>query len=159
MSEQKRESMKQIEDDILADLLELEDQMSQYTFLVECGLELPEYPTALKTDEYLIHECQVNTWMHLEWIDDCLNWQGISDSLVICGALSLLMEIYNGRTREEIQNFHCSILEHPCFRVHFAQEQLKGLEYMVAKLYEHRLQSDCVHEQVAKADCDCPFYK
>ena len=41
--------------------------------------------------------------MHLEWIDDCLNWQGISDSLVICGALSLLMEIYNGRTREEIQ--------------------------------------------------------
>lgn len=48
MSEQKRESMKQIEDDILADLLELEDQMSQYTFLVECGLELPEYPAALK---------------------------------------------------------------------------------------------------------------
>ena len=95
----------------------------------------------------------------LEWIDDCLNWQGISDSLVICGALSLLMEIYNGRTKEEIQNFHCSILEHPCFRVHFAQEQLKGLEYMVAKLYEHRLQSDCVHEQVAKADCECPFYK
>ena len=35
MSEQKRESMKQIEDDILADLLELEDQMSQYTFLVD----------------------------------------------------------------------------------------------------------------------------
>ena len=34
MSEQKRESMKQIEDDILADLLELEDQMSQYTFRV-----------------------------------------------------------------------------------------------------------------------------
>ena len=93
---------------------------------------MPEYPAALKTDEYLIHECQVNTWMHLEWIDDCLNWQGISDSLVICGALSLLMEIYNGRT---------------------------GLEYMVAKLYEHRLQSDCVHEQVAKADCECPFYK
>ena len=159
MSEQKRESMKQIEDDILADLLELEDQMSQYTFLVECGLELPEYPAALKTDEYLIHECQVNTWMYLEWINDCLNWQGISDSLVICGALSLLMELYNGRTKEEIQNFHCSILEQPCFRVHFAQEQLKGLEYMVAKLYEHRLQSDCVHEQVAKADCECPFYK
>ena len=76
MSEQKRESMKQIEDDILADLLELEDQMSQYTFLVECGLELPEYPAALKTDEYLIHECQVNTWMHLEWIDDCLKLAG-----------------------------------------------------------------------------------
>ena len=39
MSEQKRESMKQIEDDILADLLELEDQMSQYTFLDASGMD------------------------------------------------------------------------------------------------------------------------
>ena len=32
MSEQKRESMKQIEDDILADLLELEDQIASIHF-------------------------------------------------------------------------------------------------------------------------------
>lgn len=51
MSEQKRESMEQIENDILADLLELDDQMSQYTFLLECGLELPEYPTVYKIGE------------------------------------------------------------------------------------------------------------
>ena len=24
--------------------------------------------------------------------------------------------------------------------------------------FERRLQSDCVHEQVAKADCECPLY-
>ena len=24
--------------------------------------------------------------------------------------------------------------------------------------FERRSQSDCVHEQVAKADCECPFY-
>ncbi len=133
---QRIESMKQIEADILADLLELEDQMSQYTFLVECGLELPEYPAEFKTEEYLIHECQVNTWMHVEWVDGYLNWQGTSDALVICGALSLLMEIYNGRTKEEIQEFYCKLLEQDCFRVHFAQEQLKGLEYMVGRLNE-----------------------
>lgn len=133
---QKMESMKQVESDILADLLELEDQMSQYTFLVECGLELPEYPVEFKTDEYLIHECQVNTWMHVEWVNGHLNWEGTSDALAICGALSLLMEIYNGRAKEEIQEFHCKLLEQDCFRVHFAQEQLKGLEYMVGRLNE-----------------------
>ena len=138
MDEQKQniESMQQVEADILADLLELEDQMSQYTFLVECGLELPEYPAKFKTDEYLIHECQVNTWMHVEWTENRLNWQGTSDALVICGALSLLMEIYNERTKDEIQNFHCTLLEQDCFRVHFAQEQLKGLEVMVERLNE-----------------------
>ena len=25
--------------------------------------------------------------------------------------------------------------------------------------FERRSQSDCVHEQVAKADCECPFYR
>ena len=25
--------------------------------------------------------------------------------------------------------------------------------------FERRSQSDCVHEQVAKADCECPLYK
>ena len=34
-------------------------------------------------------------------------------------------------------------------------------EYMhlfTATEFEHRSQSDCVHEQVAKADCECPLY-
>ena len=34
-------------------------------------------------------------------------------------------------------------------------------EYMhlfTATEFERRSQSDCVHEQVAKADCECPFY-
>ena len=34
-------------------------------------------------------------------------------------------------------------------------------EYMhlfTATEFERRLQSDCVHEQVAKADCECPLY-
>ncbi len=31
---------------------------------------------------------------------------------------------------------------------------------MSAKIrFERRSQSDCVHEQVAKADCECPLYK
>ncbi len=127
--------MQQTETDILNDLAELGDQMSQYTFLVECGLELPEYPAELKTEMYLIRECQVNTWMHTEWKDGRLHCQGTSDSLVICGALSLLMEIYNDRTEEEIKNFRCTMLQQDCFRMHFAQEQLNGLEYMIKKLY------------------------
>ena len=127
-------SMQQTEKDILNDLTELGDRMSQYTFLVECGLELPEYPAELKTDDFLIHECQVNTWMHTEWNNGRLYWQGISDSLVICGALYLLMEIYNDRTEEEIKNYRCTLLQKEEFRVHFAREQLTGLEYMLDQL-------------------------
>lgn len=138
MNQKMQESMEQTEADIMADLLELEDQMSQYTFLVECGLELPPYPSEYKIGDYLIHECQVNTWMHTEWENGFLKWQGTSDSLVICGALSLLMEIYNDRSAAEIQAFHCSLLKQECFRVHFAQEQLKGLTYMIRKLHEEQ---------------------
>lgn len=126
--------MQNIEADIIADLTELNDRMSQYTFLVECGTELPHFPEQFRTEENLIHECQVNTWIWAEWRGKFLFFVGDSEALVIRGALSLLMELYNGRTREEIRNFSCSLLNTDCFKVHFTQEQIFGLKHVIEKL-------------------------
>lgn len=122
------DTMKQIETDIINDLRELEDQMSQYTFIVTCGLEsLPDYPEQYKDDAHLIHECQVNTWVHPDWSEGRLKIQAVSESLVINGALSFIIEIYDGRSIDEIKAFHCTLLQEPCFRRHFTYDQLKGL--------------------------------
>ena len=128
------DTIKQIEADIINDLRELEDQMSQYTFIVTCGLEsLPDYPEQFKDDAHLIHECQVNTWVHTDWVDGRLKIQAVSESLVINGALSFLIEIYDGRGVDEIEAFHCTLLQEPCFRMHFTHDQLKGLESIISK--------------------------
>lgn len=128
-------SMLEIETEIKNDLTELEDQMSQYTFIVECGLDLPDYPKQYRTDEYLIRECQVQTWICAIY-EENLIFMGDSESLIIRGALSLIREIYNGRSREEVRQFHCTLIEEGYFRKHFTQEQLHGLKAILEKLEE-----------------------
>ena len=128
------EEMKHIEADIINDLRELQDKMSQYTFIVTCGLDsLPDYPEQHKDDAHLIHECQVNTWVYIDWADGRLKLRAVSESLVINGALSFLIEIYDGRSAAEIQAFHCSMLDEPSFRIYFTHDQLNGLANIIKK--------------------------
>ena len=62
-----RMSMQETENDIFSDLSELEDAISQYTYLVECASEKREYPENWRKQKYLVPECQVNTWLLGEW--------------------------------------------------------------------------------------------
>lgn len=127
-------SMQETEDDILSDLTELGDAISQYTYLVECASEKREYPEKWRSRDYLVPECQVNTWLHLEWKDGRSCFDSDSESLIICGALALLQEIYDERSLDEIQGYHCKLLETESFSRHFTANQMKGLQEMVNKL-------------------------
>lgn len=128
MSEVYRQSMSEVEADIRADLTELSDGISQYSFLIECGAQLPEYPKQYRGEEYLIRECQVKTWLYAGWRDEKLLFYGDSESLIVRGALALIWEIYSGRSREETSGYHCGLLEFEGFTSHFTKDQIIGLK-------------------------------
>lgn len=129
-----RKNMQQMEKEIEDDLTELQDQMSQYVFLIECGMELPKYPEQYRTEENLIRECQVKTWIYTKFEEGRLRFYADSEALIIRGALSLLAEIYSGRSREEVERFHCTLVKKEFFRIHYTQEQMDGLLAILRKL-------------------------
>lgn len=129
-----RKNMQQMEKEIEDDLTELQDQMSQYVFLIECGMELPKYPEQYRTEENLIRECQVKTWIYTKFEEGRLRFYADSEALIIRGALSLLAEIYSGRSREEVEQFHCTLVKKEFFRIHYTQEQMDGLLAILGKL-------------------------
>ena len=55
--------VRETEEDILADLHELDDPVLQYAYLVACAGEAEPYPDSLRDDEHLVRECQVKTWI------------------------------------------------------------------------------------------------
>lgn len=127
-------TMTELETDILNDLKELGDTISQYTFLIACAGECPPFPEEFKTEENLVRECQVNTWMHVTAENGAVHFQIDSEALIIKGALSLLVELYNERSLEEVRNFTCSLPEHEDFSRHFNREQLDGVKAIIQKL-------------------------
>lgn len=134
MNMTERMSMQETENDIFSDLSELEDAISQYTYLVECASEKREYPENWRKQEYLVPECQVNTWLHVEWKDGRGRFDSDSESLIICGALALLQEIYDDRLPEELQSYQCRLLESENFTRHFTANQLNGLHEIMKQL-------------------------
>ncbi|MBR3244906.1 MAG: SufE family protein [Parasporobacterium sp.] len=127
-------TMQELETDILNDLKELGDTISQYSFLIACAGEVPPFPEEKKTEENLVRECQVNTWMYITIIDDKVSFEMDSEALIVKGALSLLQELYNGRTLEEVRSFTCTLPDHEDFSRHFNAEQLKGVRAILEKL-------------------------
>lgn len=127
-------TMQELEQDILTDLKELGDAISQYTFLIACAGECPPFPEAAKDEAHLVRECQVNTWIIIDAKDDKVSLQIESEALIVKGALSLLAELYNGRSLEEVRTFHCSLPENEDFSRHFNHEQLEGVRAIIRKL-------------------------
>ena len=127
-------TMQELESDILNDLKELGDVISQYSFLIACAGECPPFPEELKDDAHLVRECQVNTWVAVSAKDGKVSFEMDSEALIIKGALSLIKELYHDRSLDETKKFHCTLPDHEDFSRHFNREQLEGVRAILRKL-------------------------
>ncbi|MCR5665624.1 MAG: SufE family protein [Eubacterium sp.] len=126
-------NMTQVEKDIIEDLKELQDEISQYTFILSCAQECMPYPEKYRTEKYLVKDCQVNTWLYSELKDGNMVFLADSESLIVKGALALLQEIFRGRTKEEIEEYECRLLNTKAFTKHLSKTQLQGLRSIIQK--------------------------
>lgn len=121
----------EIEQDILNDLIELGDISSQFTYLIGCAHDCEPMPEQYYTEQYLVRECQVNTWLYAEWKDDISIFWADSESLIVKGALSLLQEIFTRRSKQDMLKYKCTLLDQKVFNQHFTREQLVVLRAVV----------------------------
>ena len=127
-------NLQETEQDILNDLKELEDAISQYTYLITCAKECLALPEQYRNEEYLVKDCQVNTWMYADVREDQIVFLADSESLIVKGGLALLQELYHGRSVKEAKGYRCSLPEQDAFSAHFSGTQLKSLRAMVKRL-------------------------
>ena len=127
-------TMQETEADILKDLEELGDTISQYSFLIACAGESRPFDDSLRAEENLVKECQMKTWLSVYAEDGIIHFSADSESLIVKGALALLQEIYDERTLEEIKEYRCGLLDNDLFARHFHRDQLVGIRAIVEKL-------------------------
>lgn len=127
-------TMAETEADVLRDLRELGDDMSCYAYLIGCAQEERGYPGELRTEQYRVKDCQGLTWAAARWEEDIFSFRGDSDSLIVKGGLAILEELYDGRTRQEINDYQCSLLQYDVFTRYFTPEQVQGLTAVLAAI-------------------------
>ena len=87
---------------VIEDFSLYDEWLDKYEYLIELGKSLAPFPEGKKTEDRLIKGCQSRVWLDSELRDGRLYFSADSDAIITKGIISLLIDVYSGRTPEEI---------------------------------------------------------
>ena len=140
-----KESMKEIEQNLVADFALLDNWEEKYEYLIEMGQDLPEMDPALKTDDRLVHGCQSSVWFDIHCEEGNLVFSADSDSLIVKGMVAVLNNILNGQPAEEVLQADMSFFETLGLWRHISSQRSNGLTAMMGHI--KKAAADCLGEQ------------
>ena len=111
-----------------------EGWMDRYEYIIDLGKNLAAYPEDRKTEDRLIKGCQSRVWLDWELRDGRLWFAADSDALITKGIIALLLDVYSGRTAEEIAADDFGFLEEIGLRENLSPTRANGLVSMIGAL-------------------------
>lgn len=140
-----KETMKVIEQNLVADFALLDNWEEKYEYLIEMGQDLPEMDPALKTDDRLVQGCQSSVWFDIHCKDGNLVFSADSDSLIVKGMVAVLNEILNGQPAEEVLQADMSFFETLGLWRHISSQRSNGLTAMMGHIKQAA--AECIRER------------
>ena len=119
---------------VVEDFSLYDDWLDKYEYLIELGKNLAPYEEACKTDEYLIKGCQSRVWLKSELRDGRLYFSADSDAIITRGIIALLVDVYSGRTAQEIAADDFGFIEEIGLKENLSPTRSNGLASMIATI-------------------------
>lgn len=95
-------SLEEAKQSVIEDFSMYDEWLDKYEYLIDLGKNLEAYPESEKTEDKLIKGCQSRVWLDWRLEDGKLWFKADSDAIITKGIISLLINVYSGRTPEEI---------------------------------------------------------
>lgn len=127
-------TIKEIQDEIIAEFNDFDDWLDRYQLLIDLGSEQEPLPLEYKTDNNLIEGCQSRVWLQADYIDGKVHFRAESDALIVKGIVSLLIKVYSGRTPDEILDNEPYFVEAIGLKEHLSPTRSNGLLAMIKQM-------------------------
>lgn len=124
-------SLQDAEQDIIEEFAVFDEWLDKYEYIIELGRNLQDYPDELKTDDRLIKGCQSRVWLDYRIEDGRVYFSADSDAIITKGIISMLINLYSGRTPEEIISSDFSIVEKIGLKENLSPTRANGLVSMI----------------------------
>ena len=128
------ETIKEIQDEIIAEFCDFDDWLDSYQLLIDLGSEQEPLPVEYKTDNNLIEGCQSRVWLQADYIDGKVHFRAESDAMIVKGIVSLLIKVYSGRTPDEILDNEPYFVEAIGLKEHLSPTRSNGLVAMIKQM-------------------------
>jgi cysteine desulfuration protein SufE len=133
------QSINELQDNVIEEFSAFDDWMDKYALLIDLGNSLPPLDEKYKTESNLIEGCQSRVWLHAEYADGILSFQGESDAVIVKGIVSLLIGILSGHTPQEILNADLYFIDRIGLKEHLSPTRSNGLVAMVKQMRMYAL--------------------
>ena len=112
---------------VIEDFSMYDEWLDKYEYLIEQGKNLEPFPEESKTEDKLIKGCQSRVWLDCELKDGKLFFKADSDAIITKGIISLLIDVYSGRTPKEIAEDDFAFLDQIGLKENLSPTRAGGL--------------------------------
>ena len=127
-------TIKEIQDEIIAEFNDFDDWLDRYQLLIDLGGEQEPLPAEYKTDNNLIEGCQSRVWLQADYADGTVIFRAESDAMIVKGIVSLLIKVYSGHTPDEILASEPYFVEAIGLKEHLSPTRSNGLLAMIKQM-------------------------
>jgi cysteine desulfuration protein SufE len=114
-----------------------DDWEEKYSYIIELGNKLPKLKSDQKIDINKVSGCVSQVWLIHETINDELYFYADSDALIVKGLLSIVIKIYSGKTKDEINKINFEQLFTKLdLKNHLSPSRSNGLFSVIRKITE-----------------------
>ena len=114
-----------------------DDTMEKYKFLLDQGKKSQLFPEEFRKDSFKVQGCQAQVWLVPYIKNNLIYFYSDSDAFISKGMVTILCDIYGGRSPNEINNTNLNLLEDLELNVLLTPGRRNGVYSMLLKIKEH----------------------
>ncbi len=120
---------------LIDDFSFLTDWEDRYTHVIDMGRQLPPLSDAERNPATKVNGCVSQVWLVSDKVDGKLVFRGDSDAHIVKGLVAVALEIFSGRTPQEIETLDAeAILAKLDLSEHLSPQRSNGLKAMIARI-------------------------
>lgn len=127
-------TINEIQQQIIDEFNLYDDWMDKYAYIIEQGNALAPLDEKYKTPENIIQGCQSRVWLQADYSDGKLHFQAESDAVIVKGLLALVLQVFNGRTPDEIIETDLRFMKEIGLTEHLSPTRSNGLLAVIKQI-------------------------
>ena len=115
----------------------LDETIEKYKFLLDQGKKSKIFPEEFRQDSFKVQGCQAQVWLVPYIKDNLIYFYSDSDAFISKGMITIICDIYNGRSAKEINDSNFNLLDELQLDTLLTPGRRNGVHSMLLKIKEH----------------------
>ncbi|MEM9967841.1 MAG: SufE family protein [Pseudomonadota bacterium] len=120
----------------------LDDWEDRYRHVIDQGKAMIPLDPSLRVPATKVEGCASQVWLHADFSDGKLQFEGASDAMIVAGLISVLRTLYNGLSAQEVLAVDARAeMARLGLDDHLSAQRSNGLRAMIERIRQYAAQA------------------